>query len=359
MQNQIIEFDQYFKQYLNRGITGGLPWKHWNYKDDIMVLGAYYLFCATKDDFYRDVILKITQGKLLPDEAVCGKNLDEVSSAKTDMVLYKLTGEKRFQERMQKKLAALKDHPRTKSGNFWHKDLYPNQVWLDGLYMALPIYLQDAENANDAMAQIEKVREIMYNPQTGLYVHAWDEAKVQEWADSKTGNSKNVWSRAMGWLLMAFVDCYPLMPKQTQKDRLAQLLQEAVAGLMPYESESKMFYQLVNLPKEPGNYLETSGSAMVAYALMKGSRLGMLDSESFALGAEILEAIASLKLRKQNYVYMLDGICGSAGLGAGPDNRTDRDGTVKYYLSEAIRPDNQHGAAACMMAYSEYIYGGK
>lgn len=358
MQSRTAKFETYFKEYLDRGIAGGAPWKQWNYKDDITVLGTYDLFCATGDLFYRDAIFQITEGKLLADDAPCPYNLDMISAAKTDMVLERLTGEERYQKRFQRRMQLFEKYPRTKTGNFWHKDIYPNQVWLDGLYMAMPVYLQDPSNAVDAMRQFESVRDILYVPETGLYVHAWDEDRVQEWADPVTGLSPNVWLRALGWYLMSLADCYSLMPLPEQANRLAELLKEGLSALMKYQdTRTKMFYQLADLPEQPGNYPETSGSAMVAYSLMKGSRLGMLEEACFSQGAEILEGIAKTYLENQDGTWVLGGICGSAGLGAGPDNRTDRDGSVSYYLSEAIKPDNQHGTAACMMAYSEFLYG--
>ncbi len=358
MQGRIKQFEPYFREYLNRGIAGGASWTHWNYKDDITVLGAYDLFCATGDLFYRDAILTVTKGLLPGDDAPCGHNLDTISAAKTDLVMERITGQARFHKRMQAKLEALKTHPRTPCGSFWHKDIYPDQVWLDGLYMAMPVYLQDPANAEDAVRQFETVRLRLYDEKTGLYRHAWDESRVQEWADPVTGQSPCVWGRAEGWFLMALADCCSLVPQPAQAERLTQLLREALDSLMPYQDpRTKMFYQLVDRSGEPGNYPETSGSAMIAYALMKGSRLGMLPPESFAAGAEILEGIAAHQLHGKDGRYVLDGICGSAGLGAGPDNRTDRDGSVAYYLSEPVRPDNQHGTAACMMAYSEFLYG--
>lgn len=358
MYSNLQRFDEYFRAYLHRGLSGGTPHTHWNYKDDITVLGAYDLYTATGDPFYRDAIFTDTEGLLPPDDADLGHNLDTVSFGKTDLVLGALTGNERWKRRLAAKLEALKTHPRTECGSFWHKDIYPYQVWLDGLYMAMPVYLQDAGNAADAMRQIELVRHTLYLPEKGLYRHAWDEKRVQEWADPKTGLSPCVWLRAEGWLLMMFVDIQPLMPHQSQKDRLAALLLEAVNGLLPYQDRaSGMFLQLVDLAGEPGNYPETSGSAMVAYAMMKGARLGMLPPAYFHKGAEILEGIARTYLTGYNGQLMLGGICGSAGLGPGPDHRTDRNGTPAYYLSEAIRPDNQHGTAACMMAYSEFLRG--
>nr|WP_317401926.1 glycoside hydrolase family 88 protein [uncultured Gemmiger sp.] len=360
MQYNFERFDAYFRAYLRRGICGGAPHKNWNYKDDLTILGAYDLYRATGDVFFRDRILDLTGELLPPDDQPLGHNLDTISFGKTDLVLLTLTGNERWRRRLAAKQAALAEHPRTESGNFWHKDIYPWQVWLDGLYMALPVYLQDPANAEDALHQIEEVRRRLYLPEKGLYRHAWDERRAQEWADPETGLSPCVWLRAEGWFLMMLADIRELMPRQQEKERLDALLLEAVNGLLPYrDRESGMFLQLVDLAGEPGNYPETSGSAMAAYAMMKGARLGMLPAGYFQRGAGVLAGIQDTGLKGTGDTLVLDGICGSAGLGPGPDHRTDRDGSVAYYLSEAIRPDNQHGAAACMMAYSEYLRGNR
>jgi len=330
-ENRALKFEKYFKEYLNRGIVGGAFHKGWNYKDDITILGAYDLFCATGDFSYRDEIIRLTDGVLTPDGKLPEHNLDFVSAGKTDIILGKLTGEIRYQRRLQDKLESLKTHPRTKTGNFWHKQIYPYQVWLDGLYMAMPIYLQDSSNEDDAIRQFENVRTYLFDDTLQLYLHGWDESRAEEWADPETGLSPCVWLRAEGWYLMALCDCYELVQKQESRDYLTELLREAVAGLLPYQDQkTKMFYQLADLTKMPGNYPEVSGSAMAAYALMKGKRLGMLPDWAYAKGAEVLEGIADTYLKEQDGRLMLFGICASAGLGAGPDHRTDRDGSAEY-----------------------------
>lgn len=348
-------FEDYFKGYLHRGITGGAVHCTWNYKDDLIVIGAYDLFRASGDSFYCDAVKSITGG-ILPEGKTEGHNLDQISEAKTERILEELTGDPFYHKRFQEKLQSLATHPRTRSGSFWHKDIYPYQVWCDGLYMCMPVYMQEPGNVEDGFKQFENVRKYIFDEKKRLYRHAWDESRQQEWADKQTGQSPCVWLRAEGWFLMALVDCYPLLNDEVQRARFRQLLQEAVDGIMPYQDgKTKMFYQLVDLKEMEGNYPETSGSAMVAYALMKGSRLRMLPSKYAKNGAEILEGIAEHYLTEMNGKLVLGNICGSAGLGPGPDHRTDRDGTPEYYLSEPIKPDNQHGTGACMMAYSEYL----
>lgn len=352
----IRRFETYFKEYLSRGIAGGAVHGRWNYKDDLIVIGAYDLFRASGDTFYRDAVMEVTRDALLPDGQLDGHNLDQISAAKTDRILEELTGQPRYRQRFREKLEKLKTHPRTRSGSFWHKDIYPYQVWCDGLYMCMPVYMTVPENVEDGVRQFEAARRYIFDEKKGLYRHAWDESRQQEWADRVTGQSPCVWLRAEGWLLMAFTDCYPLLLEEAQRVRFCGLLREAADGILPYrDPETKRFYQLVDQKALTGNYPEVSGTAMVAYALMKGARLGMLPASYGEKGEEILNGIAEHDLTAQDGRLVLEHICGSAGLGPGPDNRTDRDGTPEYYLSEKIRPDNQHGTGACMMAYSEYL----
>ena len=178
-----------------------------------------------------------------------------------------------------------------------------------------------------------------------------------EWCNKESGKSKCVWLRAEGWFLMAMVDTYEIARKHTKlSENLIPMLKNAIDRLLVYKDEkTNMFYQLVDEKNMEGNYPETSGSAMVAYALMKGERLGMLRAGYGKIGEEILDGIRRTYLKSEDGFLHLYGICASAGLGPGPDNRRDRDGSPRYYLSEKQGLDNQHGAAACMMAYSEYV----
>lgn len=353
MQVELARLEAFFHDCLTRGLRKGA----WDYTDDILIVGAYDLWQVTADDRYRAEILQTVETRLPRPKAKeeIPHNLDAISTGKTYRILAKLTGEARYAEWEDMCLQRLETHPRTASGNFWHKDIYPYQVWLDGLYMAMPIYMRDSKNQPDAMRQFRIARQKLYDERTGLYRHAWDERCQQEWADPATGQSPNVWLRALGWYLMALTDCWPLANVPADREALSGLLQEAINGLLPYrDPKSGMFLQLVDLPNEPKNYPETSGTAMVAYALMKGSRLGMLPAQSAGLGAELLACTQQLQLFPEDGADALHGICASAGLGPGPDNRSDRDGTVRYYLSERLGLNNPHGVATVMMAASEY-----
>lgn len=358
---------EYFEQYLDRVFPRFLSEKLWNYKDDLCMVGAEDLYCATGSESWREPVRR--NASFLMDDAgrvanwVPGEhNIDKVSFGKSMRILRDVTGEARWAEGVERAYRILADYPRTVTGNFWHKDIYPDQVWLDGLYMGMPFYAaclaENGENHwDDILDQFTAAHKLLWDEQLGLYRHANDCSRKMEWADPITGQSPVVWLRAEGWFLMALADTYEIAKDRTPRaGELCPLLKNALDRLLPYQvADTGMFLQVVDRADLTGNYSETSGSAMVAYALMKGARLGMLPPEYGEKGSRVLDGIRDTYLKKGEQGWELHGICASAGLGQGPDNRTDRTGTPEYYLSEKQMVDNQHGAAACMMAVSEQL----
>lgn len=363
---------EYFKSYLETAFPRFLEEKAWNYKDDLCVIGASMLAEATGDASWNRCIAENGHWLVKEDGSVANwkegeNNIDKISFGKSLRILRDLTGDKRYGDAVKRAYEFLESYPRTVTGNFWHKDIYPNQVWLDGLYMAMPFYAKtltetgEEEKWDDIIDQFQSAHRLLWDEKLGLYIHGCDVSRKADWADPVTGRSQAVWLRAEGWFLMALADVYELAKEHTSRaEELKELLEQAVAGIMKYQhKESRMFYQCVDHAETEGNYLETSGSAMVAYTLMKGARLGMLEKSCWDEGAEVLEGIRKTYLVKAEDGYHLDGICASAGLGKGPDphNRPDRDGTVRYYVSEISERDNQHGTGVCMMAVSQWLLG--
>lgn len=357
----------YFERYLQTRFPAFLAEKPWNYKDDLCVVGAWDLYRATGDPRWQVPIRDNAACLMDPDGTVANwqageHNLDKISFGKSLRILRDITGDKRYAQAVQQAFALLEQHPRTVTGNFWHKDIYPNQVWLDGLYMAMPFYAACLEETGqdrwaDILDQFAAAHNLLWDPARGLYRHGCDCSRQAEWADPATGQSPAVWLRAEGWFLMALADTWEIARYHTSRaGELCGLLKTAADGLLAYQDAATgMFLQVVDRADLPGNYPETSGSAMAAYALMKGARLGMLPPDYGDKGSAVLDGIRDACLKKVSGGYALYGICASAGLGPGPDHRTDRTGTPEYYLSEKQMVDNQHGAAACMMAVSEQL----
>lgn len=365
----------YFQEYLSGQFPAFLADKPWNYKDDLCMVGAYDLYLVTGNEWYLIPVRENAACLLKEDGTIANwkdneHNIDKISFGKSLSILAAITGETPYREAVERVYRNLSDYPRTKTGNFWHKDIYPEQVWLDGLYMGQPFYaacLAEREERGEAagdkwddiVGQFEAAHRLLWDEKRGLYRHACDVSRAMDWADKETGQSPCVWLRAEGWFLMALCDVYEIAKDYTPKaEVLAAILRIALKGILKYQvPETRMFLQVVDRPDLAANYSETSGSAMVAYALMKGERLGMLPEGFYDTGSRILDGIQNTYLKKEEDGWHLYGICASAGLGPGPDNRTDRTGTAEYYLSEKQMPDNQHGAGACMMAFSERLRG--
>ena len=361
-----MSLERYVRDYLS-GYDAQLFCGKWNYTGGCVLMGAQYMAEATGDASYLRAIDDFAaryvdgRGVILGFDAA-EQNVDLMCSGRVLFGLYDRTGEERFRRGIELVMDSMRKQPRTREGSFWHKRIYPWQVWLDGLYMAQPFYVEyerrfgTGEGWADTLAQFKTVRRRLYDGGKRLYYHGYDESRTVYWADRRTGLSKSFWLRGIGWLLMALVDCWALMHcPQKQKSPLADQLKEALDGLLAYrDGESGLFYQVVDKPELAGNYLETSGSAMAAYAMMKGYRTGMLKDEAYRrIGEDILCALCARHLQYDAGRLHLTQICSTAGLG--PMDNPRRDGTPEYYVSEPVARDNAHGAAALIMACSEYL----
>ena len=340
----------------------------WNYEDGCVLIGLRAMYQATGDNFYLNALRSFTDRYIEVDGNIrnyvaAEYNLDYIPAGCVLYTLYDKTCEPRYRKAIETLEEQLRHQPRTPCGSFWHKAIYPNQVWLDGLYMGLPFHANyairfgDESALDDIMLQFRNARKYLYDEKTGLYYHAWNETKDVFWADPKTGLSPNFWTRAIGCYLMALADIYGMIPDNRTDliDEMAALWKEAIDGMLRWqEKDSGLFYQLPALPNEKRNYLETSGSLMVAYSLLKGARLDVLTEPEYrAAGEKILVGIELRKFTVHDGKVELHGICKGAGLG--PTGNLRRNGTVDYYLSEDVVHDEQKGVGVCMMAYAEYL----
>jgi unsaturated rhamnogalacturonyl hydrolase len=337
----------------------------WNYEDGCVLQGAIQLYKASGENRYKDFTIKYLDKYISNEGDVLfyqkeSYNIDNISTGRALFFAYQETGNEKYRKAIEILMEQIRTHPRTKTQNFWHKKIYPNQIWLDGLYMAQPFYMMyetqcaTKEHYKDIVNQFKNVREFLYNENKELYYHAYDEAKVQLWANTETGLSPNFWLRSMGWLLLALIDTLSEMDEQIYEyyRYISEMFKEAIKGILKYQDKNtKMFYQVIDKPDIEGNYVETSGSAMIACAILKACRMKVLLAEKYEnIGQEILEGIIDNKLVSNEGKIELTGMCSVAGLG--PDDK--RNGSVEYYLSEPIVSDDQKGTGAFMMAYAEY-----
>ena len=336
----------------------------WNYIDGCMIKAILEMYSITGDKKYLDFADGFVDAKVGEDGIIAGYNvedlnIDNVNAGKTLFELYDITGKEKYRKAIDLIYSQIEKMPRTKEGNFWHKKIYPNQVWLDGLYMGQPFYMEydsrygNKEHYSDILNQFKNVYRIMRNPLNGLYYHAYDESREVFWCDKVTGLSQNVWLRAIGWYSMALLDTYDKADEDESevRDFLKKALCELVEAMIRYQDEeSGMWYQVVNFGGMDKNYLETSGSSIMAYAILKGVRLGVLPEEYRKYGEKAFDGVTKEKLNvDENGELHMDGICLVAGLGG--DSR--RPGTYDYYMSEPVVKDDAKGVGPYLLAYTE------
>lgn len=350
-------------------IRSGKP-STWNYIDGCMIKAVLELYNITKEDKYLKFADDFIDYFVNEDGSIKSYdpkeyNIDNVNAGKTLFELYDLTGKEKYRRAIDTIYSQVKTQPRTAAGNFWHKAIYPNQVWLDGMYMGQPFYMQyevkynNCENCMDSFNQFMNVYKIMRDPKTGLYYHGYDSSKSIFWADPETGLSKNFWLRALGWYAMALIDTIDIMPDSMaeQKNTLAGIYKDLIDSMLKFQDKSGMWYQVVNLGDRPENYLEASGSAIFAYAIMKSTRIGILDESYYQYGKKALDGICEKYISEKDGALQMDGICLVAGLG--PENNTRRDGTFEYYMSEPVVQNDAKGVAPLVLAYIETMYKDK
>lgn len=365
--------DTYIGQLLERSTPEAPAWNiekirnrkpnSWNYIDGCMIKALLELEEITGTEAYLTFADAFIDSFVADDGSIAHYdpqkyNLDNVNAGKTLFRLYEITCKEKYRLAMDTIYGQLEHQPRTREGNFWHKALYPNQVWLDGLYMAQPFYVQyelafrDGHACSDSFHQFKVVHDVMRNPFNGLYYHAYDASRKQFWCDPVTGLSSNFWLRAEGWFAMALIDTWELMPASmsAERDMLRHMFSELIDAMMPYQdAETGMWHQLINLPNIAPNYLEESGSAIFAYAIMKGARLGVLDEKFYDIGYRAFTGICSECLSERDGELALGNICLVAGLG----NKTHREGTFDYYMSEPVVENDAKGVAPLILAYIE------
>ena len=362
MEERVNQFvDEYLKGYSRYK-------EYWNYEDGCVLLGAKYLYDVTGEQKYFTFIENYLKHFVMDDGTIAHYemekfNIDSINCGKILFFMYDVTGEEKYRNAIEFIMNRLRIHPRCSTGNFFHKEIYPNQIWLDGLYMAQPFYMEyetrfeNKEKYNDIISQFENVQKYLYDKEKGLCYHAYDEAKAQFWANKETGCSPNFWLRSMGWYLMALVDVMDKMSIEIyeQYRTLQDIYKLMLKGILQYQDkETKLFYQVIDRADVEGNYLETSGSAMVGYSILKACRMGILQQEKYeSVGLEIVESLIENKLQEVDGKLELTGICSVAGLG--PETNRRRDGSVEYYLSEPVFSDDSKGVGPFMMAYAQYL----
>lgn len=340
------------------GNPPGIPAK-WNYEQGVVLKGIEQMWYATGDPKYYRAIKDgmdfwLTADGQHKDYDIKEYNIDHVTPATAFLTLFRVTNDAKYRNALQPFREQLRTHPRTKEGGFWHKQIYPWQMWLDGLYMGEPFYAEYSEvfgedNWNDIANQFVWMEKHARDPKTGLLYHGWDESKTQQWADKTTGRSPHVWGRAMGWYAMALVDVLEFFPKDhPRRAELVAILDREAAAIAKYQDKkSGSWWDIMDLPGKEKNYLESSASAMFIYALARGVREGYLP-EKYIKTAEKGWAGMQKEFIKTNAAGQtdLEKTVAVSGLGGKPY----RDGSYEYYMSEKVRSNDGKGLGPAIRA---------
>jgi unsaturated rhamnogalacturonyl hydrolase len=335
----------------------------WDYTAGVALLAILRVGDATRDTRFGEYVRRNIDRLVQPDGSIATYradefNLDQINEGRLLFPLLDRTRDTRYRLAADRLRAQLRAHPRTSEGGLWHKQIYPQQMWLDGLYMAQPFYAEyarrfgEAEAFDDVARQFLLIARHLRDPRTGLYYHAWDAAHVQPWADPLTGLSRHFWGRAVGWYMMAMVDVLEELPA-SHRDRTAIIdvlrdLADAVARVQ--DPLTGLWWQVLDSPNRPKNYLEASGSSMFVYAFAKGARLGYLDARFRRVAERGFDGLVrTLVVTAADGRPSLTGICKVAGLGGTPP----RDGSYEYYVSEPVVADDYKGVGPFILAALE------
>ena len=345
-------------------IKGGKA-PHWNYIDGCMITSLLEIEKITGEKKYFDFAESFIDYYIADDGKILGYNierynLDDLNEGRVLFELYERTDKEKYLLALREQHRHLTEQPRTCTGNFWHKLIYPNQIWLDGIYMAQvfsALYARKfgGEDYSDIIKQIKNVKKYMFDGQKGLYYHGIDCSKSAFWADKETGLSRSFWLRSIGWFSVALADVIEIITDEEAKAEMVEIFAELMNSIISYrDSESGMYWQVVDKGGAEGNYLETSGSCMIAYAQLKGARLGVLSDKHRELGRQSFDGVCEKYLTvSEDGELNLGGICLVAGLG--PENNRRRDGSFEYYISEPIVENDAKGVAPFVLAYTEIL----
>jgi len=313
---------------------------------------AFYIYAKSYADKFID------QAGVVSGYKAEDYNIDCLNSGKFLFDLYQQTKDQRYLKAINQLRDQLKTHPRTSEGGFWHKQRYPNQMWLDGLYMGAPFYARYALEMNepklfdDVVNQFVIVQKHTFNSEVELNYHGWDESKQQKWANPQTGCSPNFWGRAEGWYAMAMVDVLDYLPlDHPGRAKILEILNQVASGIKKFQDKKTgLWYQVMDQGNREGNYLEATASSMFTYSLLKASRKGYISKEYRTIAIKAYNGILENLVQKNaDGTISLTKCCSVAGLGGTPY----RDGTYEYYIKEPVRDNDPKGVGPFIMACLE------
>lgn len=340
----------------------------WSYTPGLVGLGLLRLHDQSPDPRYSAYVKAYVDHYVDADGGIATFvpeefNIDSLLSGRLLFPLLDATGDARYRAAIERLREQLRWQPRTRDGIFWHKLKYPWQVWLDGLYMGAPFYAEATArfgppaDFDDVARQFRESRARLVDARSGLLFHGWDESRFERWSDPATGRSPGFWTRSLGWFAMALADAWEQFPAaHPARAELARSLADLSAALLAVrDPRSRIWWQVPDAGGREGNFLEASGSAMIAYAWARGARSGMIEPRYRDLARESFDGLVSELVDRHEATgrVTLRNVCRSAGLGGSPY----RDGSYAYYVSTEVVANDAHGVGAFLLASAEIERG--
>lgn len=332
----------------------------WEYSNGLVCSAMMRTYEQTGNDKYYQYVRYYADSLIREDGSIktykkSDFNIDRINSGKILFDLYKKTGDEKYRLAIETLRDQMKDQPRLSSGGFWHKKIYPYQMWLDGLYMGSPFLAEYAKEFNepalfdDVANQFILVDSYTWDEEKQLYYHGYDESREQKWSDPETGVSPNFWGRAMGWYAMALVDVLDYLPADhSKRSEILAIINKMAVGLVKYQDEpTGLWWQILDRGGDEGNYLEASCSSMFSYFFLKGVEKGYLSEDYRVVANKAYEGVVKNFIkRNEDGTISLTTNCAVAGLGGNPY----RDATYEYYVNEPKRDNDPKGVGPFIMA---------
>jgi len=333
---------------------------NWNYQTGVFLKALLDLWSSGGNRRYFDYVKQVVDSYVKENGAIetyqlQDYNMDDICPGRVLLTLYQSTGEEKYRKAAALLRQQLDGQPRTKSGGFWHKKIYPWQIWLDGIYMGAPFYTEFSKTFNQPAGYEDVINQILLidvhtrDPKTGLRYHGWDESNGQKWANPETGCSANFWGRAMGWYAMALVDVLEILPADyPRREQVVFILNDLLKAVVKFQdNKTGLWYQVLDQGDRRGNYLEASASAMFVYSLAKSVHLNYIDSTYRQAATKGYEGLLNNLVKTTSTgLVNLTQVCSVAGLGGNPY----RDGSYEYYISEPVVSNDLKGVAPFIMA---------
>ena len=341
----------------SKDVIEGIMQKHpdphslgnWGYAISLYLYGQYLVYKRTSDRRYLDYIKGWVDNNVDSSGTINRpiSALDYMLPGNLLLVLYKETGEHKYQIAAESIRKRLDTYPRTEDGGFWHALSRQHQLWLDGMYMSMPflvrygVMFKDQQYACDeAVKQLLIYAHHLNDPASGLLFHAYDESGQQPWADPVTHHSPIFWCRAIGWYGMALIEVLEVLPhSHPHRSDLLKLVKQLAAAYEKYQDTATgMWYQVVDKGSLTGNWLEASSSCMYTYTLSRALERGYIGSKYKHVCSKGYAGVLTQLSHDENGFAHIANICEGTNVG-----------DLAFYLARPRSTDDFHGMGAFLI----------